>query len=299
MEDKTQNIQDSINFFNNKPFETYKEWLDQNIILHKQSTLFLFFHLHNFITLHSPSLDIQRFIYLEKLFNMALELKLIQIAKMILQDFFDFFGKETKIKRMEAQLLEIEDTQRAHEFYKRLIILNQEDKTSVKRYIGLLKSSFTLSHEDLKKLIEMWNEYLKIYMDDHEAWYELSDIYLLASNYTKAVYCLEEVLLHQPNNFMIYIKLGDILSSLNNSEASVNAVKYYSQSVLIKPTPRAFWGIVAAVNVWMRCNKGKEDGGNREKFRNLVKIAKVNLENMYVKSSVKFRIEDFYDLKDL
>jgi tetratricopeptide (TPR) repeat protein len=296
MEEKTQNIQDSINFFNNKSFETYKEWLDQNLILHKQSSLFLFFHLHNFITAHSSNLDIERFVYLEKLFYLTLELKLIQIAKTILAEFLEFFGKEAKIRRMEAQLAEIEDTQRAHEYYKRLIISNQDDRVSVKRYIGLLKSSFSISPEDLKKLIEMWNEYLKIYMDDHEAWYELSDIYLLACNYTKAVYCLEEVLLHQPNNFYIYTKLGDILCTMNNSEAAVSAVKYYSQSILIKPTPRAFWGIIAAINIYIKYNKGKEDSIVKEKFKNLLKIAKINLENMYVKSPIKFNLEEFYEI---
>jgi tetratricopeptide (TPR) repeat protein len=300
MEEKSLNIEQSINYFNKISFETYREWLDSNLILHKNSTLFLYLHLKNFIINNSHILQIQRFIYLEKLFNYALELKLLDESRRILLEFYQNFGKESKILRMESQLAELDDTQRANEFYKKLIISNQEDKVSVKKYIGLLKSSFTLSHEDLKKLIEMWNEYLKIYMDDYEAWYELSDVYLLSSNYSKAVYCLEEVLLHQPNNFNVYTKLGDILCTLNNSEAAVNAVKYYSQSVLIKPTPRAFWGIIAAINVYFRYNKGKDDvGANlaiREKYKTLQKVAKINLENFYAKSPVKFSLEEFYEI---
>ncbi len=97
---------------------------------------------------HSSNLDIERFLYLEKLFYLTLELKLIQIAKKILAEFFEFFGKEAKIRRMEAQFAEIEDTQRAHEYYKRIIISNQEDIVSAKRYIGLIKSSFSIAQED-------------------------------------------------------------------------------------------------------------------------------------------------------
>jgi len=300
MEEKSQNLQQSIDFFESKCFTTYKEWLDSNLILRKQSALFLFHHIDNFVTTHSDTLQMERFLYLEKLFELALELKLVQVAKIILYQFSENFGKETKITKMQAQLSEIADTDRAHEFYKVLIISNQDDRVSLKKYIGLLKSSFSIVQEDLKKLIEMWNEYLKVYMDDHEAWYELSDVYLLASNYTKAVYCLEEVLIHQPNNFNIYTKLGDILCTLNTAEAAVNAVKYYSQSVLIHPTPRAFWGMVTAINIYLRYSKGKDENSNifptKEKLRSMLKIAKINLENFYSKSPIKFSFENFCEI---
>ena len=300
MEENSLNIEQSINYFNSKSFNSYKEWLDSKLILQKHSTLFLYFHLNNFITKHSNTLQIERFIYLEKLFFYTLELKLLGESKKILREFHINFGGEPKIMKMEAQLAELLDTQKALEYYKKLVILNQEDRVSLKKYIGLLKSSFSMSHEDLKKLIDMWNEYLKVYMDDHEAWYELSDVYLLSCNYTKAVYCLEEVILHQPNNFNIYTKLGDILSTLNNSEAAANAIKYYSQSILIKPTPRAFWGIIAAINIYLKYNKGKDDTGSisgmREKYKILHKVAKVNLDNFYAKFPIKLCLEEFYDI---
>jgi hypothetical protein len=32
------------------------------------------------------------------------------------------------------------------------------------------------------------NEYLHVYMDDQDVWYELSEMYILANNLNKAIY---------------------------------------------------------------------------------------------------------------
>ena len=74
MEEKSQNLQQSIDFFESKSFTTYKEWLDSNLILRKHSALFLFHHLDSFVTTHRENLLMERFLYLEKLFELGLEL---------------------------------------------------------------------------------------------------------------------------------------------------------------------------------------------------------------------------------
>lgn len=47
-------------------------------------------------------------------------------------------------------------------------------------------------------------------MSDQEAWHELSNLYMSVGDYTKAAFCMEEVLLHNPHSHLIHQRLGEI-----------------------------------------------------------------------------------------
>lgn len=288
------NVNQSLNIVKKKSYEDFKEWLDNNLKMQKQSAIFYFTYLNYFINNYEYALGYERFFYMEKLFNFALELKLVDFAKNIWRQMSREFGLESKMKRLQAQLLEVENSEdsitMALNIYKTLIKHNQEDKASIKKYLGYLKTQ--ADYESLKRYTDLWNDYLKVYMDDVDAWHELSDMYVFTNNYNKAIYCLEEVILHQPNNFKVYNKIGDILCSMNNNDSAQSAVKYYSQSILIKPSPRAFWGILFALNIIMKVNKELDP-----KLKNLLKIAKHSLNNYYANSPFKITIEQFYKLE--
>lgn len=48
------------------------------------------------------------------------------------------------------------------------------------------------------------------FMSDQEAWHELSNLYMAVNDYTKAAFCMEEVLLHNPHSHLIHQRLGEI-----------------------------------------------------------------------------------------
>ena len=77
-------------------------------------------------------------------------------------------------------------------------------------------------------------------------------------------------------------KLGDIYCSKNNSADAKNAIKYYSQSVLINPTPRAFFGIQNSANIIIQKEKKLDD-----KVKKLVDISKNELTKLYGETSFK------------
>ncbi len=281
------NIQDSLNYWNGQSFDKYRTFLDNSFKLNSNSSIFHFTHLENLLNMHKNSLENELYFYKDKLFYLALELKKVDVAENLLKEFKTHFGRnEVKIIRMEASFNEISDNKYdlALETFKRLIKANQEDRVSLKRYLSTLKIKYNLNN--IKDYTELLTEYLKIYMDDVDIWYELSDIYLLANNYNKAIFCLEEVLLFYPNNYTILTKIGDILSSFNNSDSANNALKYYSQSVLIKPSLKAFWGIYYALNILLKYNKTLD-----EKNTNLMKIAKINILGFYHNSPMKESIQ--------
>lgn len=47
-------------------------------------------------------------------------------------------------------------------------------------------------------------------MSDQEAWHELCFLYLAEAEYSKAIFCMEEVLLHNPHSHLIHQRLGEI-----------------------------------------------------------------------------------------
>ena len=54
-------------------------------------------------------------------------------------------------------------------------------------------------------LIEFLNyEMHSSFMSDAEAWMELCDLYILEQDYSKAAFCCEELILHNPNNHIYF-----------------------------------------------------------------------------------------------
>lgn len=279
-------LSESINNLKKMSFEDHTVWIDNIISLDSQNALFYFVHLQSFINTYYRILGIKRFAYYEKLFSACLELKLLDYATRYLDEMRSIFGSnEPKILRLSADLMQIKQIkltdnsddsplENALSTYKKLYKSNQHDRLNLKNYLYLVKTS--LSYSGLKSYIDLLNEYLKVFMDDCEIWLELADIYIETVNYNKAIFCLEEGLLHNPHNYLLYIKIGDLLNSFNNTETSMQALKYYSKSILIKPTPKAFWGIIFTGSVFLKYKKPIEG-----QLRSCIKIAVESLKSSY------------------
>ena len=66
------------------------------------------------------------------------------------------------------------------------------------------------SQNRIKEYIEALNDYLKVYQADQEAWLELCDVYLSELEYSKAAFCLEELILMHPYNHVYHQKFADV-----------------------------------------------------------------------------------------
>lgn len=53
-------------------------------------------------------------------------------------------------------------------------------------------------------------------MSDQEAWHELCHLYLIEYDYSKAAFCMEELLLHNPHNHLIHQRLAEIRYTMVN-----------------------------------------------------------------------------------
>jgi tetratricopeptide (TPR) repeat protein len=226
----------------------------------------------------------ENFLY-KKLFFIHLELKNYKEAMNILVKLLKEFGRDKKLLRMYGEESEIDPKggDIPMRQYKSMMINDQNDNESIKKYIYFMKISVDLNNKQtINDYIELWNFYLDVYMNDPDAYNELAQIYLMANEYDKAIFCLEELLLHSPDDYKIMNKLGDIYCSKNNSADAKIAIKYYSQSVLINPTPRAFFGIQNSANIIIQKEKKLDD-----KVKKLVDISKNELTKLYGETSFK------------
>lgn len=81
-------------------------------------------------------------------------------------------------------------------------------------------------------------------MSDQEAWHELCNLYLMEGEYSKAVFSMEEVLLHNPYSHLIHQRLGDIRYTMGGQENIEIAKSYYAQAIKLNGNNlRALYGL--------------------------------------------------------
>ena len=285
MKKEKSQIEESILKWNKRSFADYKDFVFSLITSNKETTIFIKSHIVNFMKKFGSQIGIEENFLYKKLFFIHLELKNYKEAMNILVKLLKEFGRDKKLLRMYGEESEIDPKggDIPMRQYKSMMINDQNDNESIKKYIYFMKISVDLNNKQtINDYIELWNFYLDVYMNDPDAYNELAQIYLMANEYDKAIFCLEELLLHSPDDYKIMNKLGDIYCSKNNSADAKIAIKYYSQSVLINPTPRAFFGIQNSANIIIQKEKKLDD-----KVKKLVDISKNELTKLYGETSFK------------
>ena len=166
-----------------------------------------------------------------------------------------------------------------------MIEQNPDDKQTVKRLVSLFRDQ-----EMYASAIQILNKFVETNQDDSEAWTELADIYLSKQNYSKALYCYEELLSIQPRNYKVNLTYAEMLYSSQRSdrlEDLVNARKYFSHAAILKqdtsdPCIRALFGLVKTCKAIAKLSK-KPDQNNQE----ILETAQQNIKEEYASKAPK------------
>ena len=285
MKKEVSHIEQSISNWNKHSLEEYKDWLFKQIKTNNGSTIFLKNHIQNFMSKYKNHIGIEENFLYKKLFFINLELKNYKESYNILIKLIKDFGRERKLLRMYGEESEIDPKggDIPMRQYKSMMINDQNDNESIKKYIYFMKLSMDLNDKQtINDYVELWNLYLDAYMNDPEAYNELSQVYLMVNEYDKAIFCLEELLLHTPNDYKVLNKIGDIYCSKNNLADAKTAIKFYSRSILINPTPRAFFGIQNCCSIIVKKEKKLD-----ESTQKLLDISKNELKKLYENTNFK------------
>nr|CAG4641164.1 EOG090X0CGE [Eulimnadia texana] len=214
-----------------------RQWREENI-RNSEEVLELW---SDYIEKSWSKLGDEGWLVLEQVCIAAFDCHNMGVADFCLSKLSREFPGSLRVKKLKAMKFEVQE--RYEEALELLDFIVQKDDTNAvprKRKIALLKS-LGKHGEAVKELVD----YLKIFMADQEAWQELCDLYISQQDWTKAAFCMEELLLHSPHNHLYLQRLAEIKYTQGGYENLEIARSYYSQAAKLNAgNVRALYGIV-------------------------------------------------------
>ena len=130
---------------------------------------------------------------------------------------------------------------------------------ALKRQVAVLRGRGRLA-DAARKLVA----HLNIVCADADAWLQLADLFLSQQQYRKAAFCMEELILINPMNYVYHLRYAEVLFTMSGGERSHNAEqvrlarKYFAHALELKPQRnlRALYGLLLCC----AAAKGKEAG---------------------------------------
>jgi tetratricopeptide (TPR) repeat protein len=163
------------------------------------------------------------------------------------------FPKSKRVKLLNIMAL-CERTGEFDEAIRRYNEMINEDETNAgarKRKIAVLISQ----RKNIDAIRDLC-DYLKIFMNDQEAWKELCELYMLEQDYQKAIFCMEELLLSHPLSHIYHTRLAEMYYTLNTHESMEQARLHYSKALkLNESNVRALHGLHLALKRLLSGNK--------------------------------------------
>ena len=190
-------------------------------------------------------LDDERWMVLEQVAVAAMDVGRKDIVTGCLRELRAHFDpKSFRLRRLEAMRAEmLEKWDLALDILDQILEEDDANSQARKRKIAIhrARGENTLAISDL-------NAYLEDFMNDGEAWMELSELYILEQDYQKAAFCCEELILQNPHNHLYYQKYAEIRYSQGGYENMELAKTYYCQAIKINPeNMRALYGLLLSV----------------------------------------------------
>ncbi|CEF67171.1 ER membrane protein complex subunit 2 [Strongyloides ratti] len=119
-------------------------------------------------------------------------------------------------------------------------------------YDNLIKADPTKG--DKTEAINTLNEHLKTYINDTEAWKQLSELYFSENDLLRGIHCLEELMLSNPHNPIYFRRLGEARYTLGGQENYEMAKKYFEYALEANPNClRSSVGLMLVCNQLIQC----------------------------------------------
>ncbi|GIX95275.1 ER membrane protein complex subunit 2 [Caerostris darwini] len=189
----------------------------------------------------------EKWLVYEQVCLAALDCHRLDIAQECLEALDKQFPGSLRVRKLRAMEFEaLERYDDALKLYDSILQHDESNSVIYKRKVAVLKAQNKIG-EAVKEL----TDYLKKFMSDHEAWMELSDLYLMEQDYNKAAFCFEELILYNPHNHLYHQRYAEIQYTIGGLENMELARAYFAQSIKLNPrNMRSLYGFfLAATNV--------------------------------------------------
>ncbi|XP_062218070.1 uncharacterized protein LOC133918285 [Phragmites australis] len=191
----------------------------------------------------------------------AMDCQRLDVAKECIRFLSKQFPGSMRVARLEALLFEAKgEWAEAERAYALILQNNPFDQIVRKRKIAIAKAQ-----GDMSSAVDYLNEYLELFMADHDAWRELAETYVSLQLYKQAAFCYEELILAQPTIPLYHIAYAEVLYTMGGLENLQTAKKYYASTIQLTggKNTRALFGVClcsAAINQLTKGRNKEEEG---------------------------------------
>ncbi|XP_070533693.1 ER membrane protein complex subunit 2-like [Ptychodera flava] len=199
---------------------------------------------------HVSKLGDEAWVVYEQLFIASLDTGKIEIASACIRDLERQFPNSIRVKKLKGMRLEaLEKWEEALEIYNDILEEDEANAVVRKRKVAIYKA-----RKNIPGAIKELCEHVKKFMTDHEAWMELTDLYIAEQEYSKAAFCLEELILSNPHNHLYHQRFAEIKYTQGDMAL---ACKYFSQAAKCNENNmRALYGVFMSANNLAASQKG-------------------------------------------
>lgn len=187
------------------------------------------------------SLGDERWLIVEQVAMAGMDLHDTSLIKECLSILESKFPKSSRVRRLKV-MANVEMRERYEEALKTYDAMIKKDEANsilYKRKIAIL-----IAQKRTPEIIKELSEYLKKFMNDTEAWLELCDVYIQEQAYSKAAFCMEELIITNPHNHLYHQRFAEIQYTIGTTESLELARSYFAQAVKLNPSNlRALYGL--------------------------------------------------------
>ncbi|XP_078585983.1 ER membrane protein complex subunit 2-like [Branchiostoma floridae x Branchiostoma japonicum] len=189
----------------------------------------------------------------EQIFLAALECGRLELAQVCYKQLRRQFPGSLRVAKLEAMRYEfLQKYDVAEQKYHKILEEDEANSAVHKRLIAIHKAQGKIP-EAIKEL----NKYLERFMSDHEAWLELANLYIVEMEYGKAAFCLEELIMANPQCHLYHQRYAEVRYTQGGTENMELARKYFAQAAKLNPTSiRALFGLFLAASHLAAQQKG-------------------------------------------
>jgi len=171
------------------------------------------------------------------------------------------FSGSLRVKRLEAMMWEVKgEFDLAMADYDEILKEDPHNLLALRRQVAVSRARGR--HADAAKRLV---EYLNTFCSDTEAWLMLAELYLIGQQYKRAAFCMEELILINPMNYIYHTRAGEISYTLGmaaqggSHDQLLTARKYFAHTLELKPENnlRALYGMLLACAAMGNTTKGK------------------------------------------
>ena len=212
---------------------------------------------------YSSKLGDETWVLLEQVCIASFDCNRLQLAERCLEALEKQFPKSKRVMKLRGMLYEADGQyDLANRIYDELLEADPANLQVRKRKIAMLKEQ-----NKIEETIAQLNKYLEDFLGDQEAWMELCELYIRQQEFSKAAFCMEELILSHPHNHLYHQRYAEIHYTIGHQENMQRAKKYFAQALKLDPNNvRALYGLyLAATNI----SSGKISADEKRKNQSL------------------------------